>query len=560
MKGWLFCQNMECSFLKENGGQTDISGKGILYTYLDNKFYHDKVFDPAGFFLDGYITNKQELLQEAGENLWDKVYKEISKRDDFPNMLRGSFCGYFRQKGESLFFTDHTGSKALFYYYYNEKLIVSTRLKWITDVLQHNGVKYHFDENAAKYMLTYGFMLDDTTFVSEIKRILPGYKVSFLDGKTVKNRYYIPTIKNLQDISENEAVKLIDVAFKKAVKREFDKDREYGYKHLVDLSGGLDSRMVTWAAHESGYENQTNFTYCKADYLDYKISSQIAAKLQHEYYFKQLDDFQWIYSIDEILELNSGTALYSGITGGSQFLSMINSSLFGIEHTGMIGDVIVSCFAENEGEAYKEAEFGCRQYSTILKYNYPPEILKQYENQEIFDLYTRGFLGAMSTYSIRQNYVEVASPFLDVDFIDVCFSIPVKYRLKHRIYLEWLKQCYKDSTNFGWEKWAGVYPRKEFAVIRDAAFAIRKLKRSIRGAFGYKISDNMNPFDYWYSKDEKAREFYGQYFESNINRSCLTETMRKDITKLFLEGNASEKSQALTVLGMAKLCFSEEMR
>lgn len=111
-------------------------------------------------------------------------------------------------------------------------------------------------------------------------------------------QYYCPTITHPQNMTEDEAVYMIDKAFRKAVKREFDKDREYGYEHLVDLSGGLDSRMVAWVAHEMGYTKQTNYTYCKAKYLDFKISSRIASDLQHEYYFKQLDDFQWIYEID----------------------------------------------------------------------------------------------------------------------------------------------------------------------------------------------------------------------------------------------------------------------
>ena len=170
-------------------------------------------------------------------------------------------------------------------------------------------------------MLTYGFMLDESTFISEIKRIMPGNKVFFEGNKVKVIQYYLPTINQTVDVSEDEAIRMIDEAFRKAVKREFEKDKEYGYKHLVDLSGGLDSRMVTWIAHDLGYTKQTNFSYCKLGYLDFKITANIAKDLKHEYYFKFLDDFQWIYSIEDILRLSNGAALYSGITGGkSSFL------------------------------------------------------------------------------------------------------------------------------------------------------------------------------------------------------------------------------------------------
>lgn len=43
-----------------------------------------------------------------------------------------------------------------------------------------------------------------------------------------------------------DLIDMLDEKFRAVVKLEFDKDIEYGYKYLVDLSGGLDSRMTSW--------------------------------------------------------------------------------------------------------------------------------------------------------------------------------------------------------------------------------------------------------------------------------------------------------------------------
>lgn len=59
---------------------------------------------------------------------------------------------------------------------------------------------------------------------------------------------------------------------------------------MVDLSGGLDSRMVSWVANDMGYKEQLNISYCKEGYYDEKISKEIAKYLNHEYIFKYLDD------------------------------------------------------------------------------------------------------------------------------------------------------------------------------------------------------------------------------------------------------------------------------
>lgn len=556
MQGWLCCRNINCVSLVRDAGRVEIMGDCLLYSNMDNKFYNDTIKTQTGFFLEGYILNKRELVEEAGADNWECAYEKLIIKNCIPLELRGSFSGFcLNEDGSKCFFVDHLGSKVLYYYGNEDKFIVSTRLEWITKVLLDNHLEYHYDEQAARYMLTYGFMLDDSTFISEVKRILPGNKIIYDKNKFVVEEYYTFSIKQATDMSENEAIQMIDATFRKAIKREFEKDKEYGYKHLVDLSGGLDSRMVTWVAHDLGYVKQTNFSYCKFGYLDFKISSNIAKDLKHEYYFKALDDFQWIYSIEDILRLNNGAALYSGITGGKDFLSNFDSKQFGIEHTGMIGDVIISCFAKDEVSAYEKPRFGTNQHSNLLNYEFSDEILDKYENQEIFDIYTRGFLGAMSTYAIRQNYFEVASPFLDVDFMETCFSIPIKYRAKHNIYLKWINRYYKDAANYGWEKWAGVKPKKELVLVRDGVFALRKFKRIFRKLAGYEICDNMNPIDYWYANDKQAQVFFEQYYHDNINTKCFSDELRNDITKLFKEGTASEKTQVLTVLGMAKLYF-----
>lgn len=555
MLGWLYGENIEIDCLAECYGSIEKSGNGQLYTNLKSKFYNDIVCKSEGVFLEGYISNKAEIVTGYNGVSWEEIHESFLQRADFPMDYRGSFCGYDVTEKKKLFYTDHIGSKSLYYYVRGDIIIVSTKLYWIAQVLKHNGIKYSFNEDAAKYMMTYGFMLDDTTFIKEVKRILPGNKIIVEKGIVNSCRYYIPAFHVCEDLSEEEAVNRIDEAFRKAVKREFEKDREYGYKHLVDLSGGLDSRMVTWVAHEMGYHEQINISYCKSGYLDYAIASAIAKDLKHEFYYNQLDDFRWMCDIDESLRLNNGQALVGGITGGKRFLSNLNQNIFGIEHTGMVGDVVISCFARDKEKALSAPEFGKNQESNYLKYDFDEKILSHYENQEVFAIYTRGFLGAMSTYSIRQNYVEVASPFLDVDMLNVCFSLPLEYRCNHKIYLNWIKKYYPQAADYGWEKWAGVHPKEEYRLLRIGVYGVRKLKRMIRGMLGYAISDNMNPFDYWYSTNKEVREYFEQYYVENIQLECIGEQLKKDIDKLFKNGRVSEKAQALTVLGMAKNYF-----
>ena len=560
MQGWLFCINakVDVSLFENEKGCLEEFGSGYLYTNLLNKFHKDCVEKSGKIFLEGVITNKAEMMELEKQLTWEEMIEKATIQSEFPGKLRGSFCGcYFDSQEDIVFFTDHVASKSLFYYFSKDKLIVSTRFEWLVKTLKYNELNYTIDENAIKYMLTYGFMLDDSTYVIEIKKVLPGHKIVFKKDKSETIRYHSFTMQGLQNISEEEAMEMIDDAFRVAVKREFEKDIEYGYKHLVDLSGGLDSRMVSWVAHEMGYMNQTNIAYCRAGYLDFKISSQIAKELKHEYYFKQLDDIQWLYEIEDILKLNNGMALFSGVTGGKQFLELLNPDLYGVEHTGMLGDVILSTYAQSVEEAIQKPRYGLRQYSTRLKYEYNSELLEKYETQEMFDIYTRGFLGILATYGIRQNYLEVGSPFLDVDFVNVCFSIPLEYRVNHNIYIKWMNQYYKDSVKYGWEKWHGISPKVENIFWKKAAGLFREAKRQLRYITGHKLNDSMNPFEYWYEKDGEMRSFMEEYYNINISKCMISEELREDMTKMFTQGTCLEKCQVLTVIGMVKMCLEE---
>lgn len=369
VRGFLAAGNMNIECL----GETVDMGHYRQYNHLLNAFPNDQVFldeKEQISFLDGFIYNK-EKMKTPGAGDWQHAFAGAMRMNEGEclRMLRGGFCGYVYHKQDSALvaYTDQVASKALYYYVDGDRWMISSHIPYMTAVLKANGVLYHFNETAARYMLTYGYMLDDSTFVKEIHRLLPGQLVRIGNGDAAVERYYMIPNREVR-MSEQEAVERIDSAFREAVRREFDKDREYGRRHLVDLSGGLDSRMVSWVAHDMGYTDQLNVTYCRADYLDYKISQKIAVYLGHEYLFKALDDVSWLYDIDDIISKNNGAALYTGITGGSRLLGMLNTEQFGLEHTGMIGDITLSTFYHDRELNFGKPRLGLNQYSNRLSY------------------------------------------------------------------------------------------------------------------------------------------------------------------------------------------------
>ena len=164
-------------------------------------------------------------------------------------------------------------------------------------------------------LLTYGYMLEDNTLIKEIRKLPAGHYV-VIDKSGFRMKTYFE-IDNEPDytLKEDEIIEELDSLFRKAVRLEFDKDKEYGYRDLASLSGGLDSRMTVWVAHEEGYDDILIYTFSQSDYLDEKIAKKIAADLSYEFLFKSLDNGVCLMIDDMVrrqVEINFGNCLYSG--------------------------------------------------------------------------------------------------------------------------------------------------------------------------------------------------------------------------------------------------------
>ncbi len=373
---------------------------------------------------------------------------------------------------------------------------------------------------AIEYMLTFGYMIDNSTFACEIQRLLPGELISYMDGQIDIDAYYrldnSPTI----ECSIDEAVEMIDECFRKAVSRCFDKDIEYNYSyHLADMSAGLDSRMVSWVAKDLGYKNITNISYSQSTSDERIIASEVARFLGNDFLHQQLDDANFIYDVEEIVKMNSGAAYYVGITGGNRLLSRINFNRYGLEHTGQLGDVVVGTFAKTK--EHKPVAINSKRNSLTLQIDYDDTAMKEkFNNNEQYNIYTRGFLGALSSHLIRKNYTYAVSPFIDVDFMNLCFSLPLEYRINHTLYFKWIERKYPlafslPSSRKRKKNMPVVLKISYRNLISALHFCQNKLIDS--GIIAQKVSSNhMNPFEFWYQTNNEIMKFIDEYYEESI--------------------------------------------
>lgn len=551
-----------------------------------NKFMNDRLFADLDDYLvvvEGVVLNNHELEKQYKTSSWLDCVIEMYKinGDDFFKDFRGSFSGLFYDKKQDkwLIYTNHIGDKQVFLYKIaDDEYIFASEIGFIVDTLKSNGFSVSLNKTGAYFALTHGFVIEDKTLVQGVSKLIAGTYYKLDNGELTEVTYH--RFSNTpREMSVKEAIEGIEKYFTKAVRLQFEKDKEYGYKHITCLSGGLDSRMTVMVAHELGYTQQLNTTFSQSNYLDFTVPQQIATDLHHDFIFKSLDGGDFMDKIDEITPITYGSTCYFGISHGKSLYDNINFEPYGLIHTGMIGDAIIGTFFK-KNEYNKEYKLGQGAYSLeVIERLQNYSFKEEYENEEIFCLYTRAFTGANQGQTYFQEVTESVSPFCDVDFIEFCYSIPLNLRYNHKIYFDWIFAKHPKAADYIWEKIKCKISRFDNQEVRRMSVFGKKiphykskeflkwLSGSIKRRLGLRkkgnnqktmvvsTKDHMNPVDYWYETNPYIRNFMQNYWEEN-QHYITDEQLRNDMQHLFMDCVLLDKLQALSVLSTIKLINS----
>lgn len=567
MIGWIFVYN-------KLGGTNNYSND--LYdniNYTDNcfmgskflqKFEKDKVFyDNEEFFvcLNGFILNKAFYTEQYPNLNWSEIIIILYKEDkNFFKKFKGSFCGFIFDKNVNkvIAFTDQLGTRSLFYFYNDDYFVIAESFNYLLDFLIINQVEYTFNDRAVEYMITYGSMLDDCTFVKEINRILYGHYIQFSENSFEIIQYKKFTTKNQLDLSEREAIELLEKTFTDALESEIKKNEEYGYKHLMDLSGGLDARTINYVAKDMGISNITNLHFSQMGSDEYLISEKLAKELKNSYMYFSLDNASHLFDVDNIVLLNYGLQYYPAIGANYKILKSQNNNEFGIKITGLLGDIHDGSFSTN---TYQEKSYFDKLYKFNQSYSFDIDssVFQKFDTLEEFRFHTRGLLFGLTTSFITQNYLETFSPFCDEDFLDLSFNISLKMRVGNHIFRKWVNDKHKSAMMI---KYDSTYckPMRNDLLVK----IFNKIRKSFKKYMyichlsnkDYQ-ENNMNPMDYWLNTNKQLNEFIENYLESNIFDTKNSE-LNDELKRIINKGNVVEKTSLMTAESVYKQYFEEK--
>lgn len=586
--------------------ESKLSEKYCIERRTNRKFGNDKFFyenDSYIFLLDGVVFNNHLLIEKYKAVDWRECVERMHSENPktFYNEFRGSFLGFVYDKklDEWLFYTDHVGDKQIFYTCLSDGgWLIGTEMSYVVDTLRANNQPITLNKDAAYMAVTLGYVIEDNTLVKEISKLIAGHYL-VLDKNQIQEFQYHRFTNIPVEKTKEEYIDGIDRLFRDAVKMQFEKDKEYGYKHMACLSGGLDSRMTVWVAHDLGYTHQLNMTFSQSNYADFQVAQQIATDLRHDFMYKALDGGNCIYDIDSVSKLSYGMACFFGLSHTYSMFNKLNYQDYGIIHSGMIGDVVIGSYLTSP--EYLPAKISDGAYSLKLKSKLNSYKFKYlYENAEIYMMYNRGFgFCGQGALAYGHEYTETFSPFYNVEFLEWCFSIPLKWRYNHEIYFDWVLSKYPKAANYIWEKVGMTIleyrkqlllqqkqmpierhymtvlgmqipsPRDPFFGEYVKGFMLRRL--GLRKKMGKQIrresneedtymlltKENMNPVDYWYYNNTELKEFMDKYWKET-KHIVKDDGLLKDLTYLYEDSKATyDKLQSLTVLAAYRLIFEK---
>jgi asparagine synthase (glutamine-hydrolysing) len=538
----------------------------LIKQRFNDKFSEDKLCQWVGDYfivLDGVITNRDELAKGKS---WAEVVHTLIENFNvaFPSKLRGSFSGAYLDKKSKkwVVFCDHISSKSIFYSQNKHNTIISSHAAHLYEGQKCLERTNTLSEQACYMLLTYGFMLDGYTLDENVKKLAPGNVLVIDENNQLDEKQYFSLPKQYNNkIRFDDALHEVDNLFSNAVKLQFEADKKYGYKHLTALSGGLDSRMTTWVAHNLGYVDQVNFTYSQNGYLDETIAREIAFDLGHEWIFKALNNGPFLKDLDSCNDVSSGLGLSYGIGQGLSIHRYINFDEFGIVHSGSMGDLIIGSY--HKDNYLKPLAFaGLKADSKklldkVIPYNQVTGNMKETEN---FIFNQRGWNG-INVGTLTSGYrTETISPFCDPDLLSYTLSIKLEFRIEHKLYKEWILKYHRGASEYIWETNKRKITDKPIMIsfrgklIPMTSIIPMTLSKLGFSKNGQESGNHMNPVSLWYNSDVTLQNYSKSIFDIFEDKKISIELLN-DCKYLLANGNGVEKNAVYTLASAVNKWF-----
>jgi len=344
---------------------------------------------------------------------------------------------------------DRYGLRPLYYFNQNHLFIFASEMK---SILTFSEVKKEIDLEGMSQFFSLNFIMQDRTWLKEIKILRPASIITFENDNLNKRTYWSLNLKeDNQGFNRKDALNQAHFLVRQAVQRQIKDD----IPKTLSLSGGLDSRTIIGATAQLGHKIPT-FTFGIPDCPDQKLAKAIADACGMENRFFELSpDFlkKWaklgvwltegmnncinFHGIEFTPEIQKQAAIVlNGFMGGELFgfvslfalkllfqknsKNWINSFFTQINHPFSVSEE-KNLFQKEYYSQIKDIAF-----QSLSKIIHESPALSPFNEFYYFRFTEQASKSFLYGLLLDNNLVEYRVPFCDYDLVDFVSTIPPK--------------------------------------------------------------------------------------------------------------------------------------
>ena len=386
---------------------------------------------------------------------------------EFFNFCDGMFALAIHDKllEKTYLFRDRAGEKPLYYNIDNNRLAFSSELN---SLISLNDINKNFNKTALIQFLVLKYTFPENSIIKNIKKIKPGtFLIINNKGQITINRYYCYNLKQNIHYSQNDfeiKKKELQNLLYASVDNRVKADVEVG----CFLSGGVDSSLITTIASQISKKKINTFSFgIKNVYEeDNMIASDISKEIgtrHHQILVTEKKVLEYADDIDSIIDEPNGDGSLLPYYILSNFASKYNKVILtgdgadelfaGYRRYPLLNDEYndrfvlknfdfkkrISYYLLNrlknfdiqDNKTLENIFFNSLDNFNILfnKIDHPSMVFKEFD----FHSYLHGSVLSKIDIASMKNSLELRSPYLDKEILDLSMSIPVEYCLNNKL-------------------------------------------------------------------------------------------------------------------------------
>ena len=495
----------------------------------------------------GFVLNASEIAAETATS-FAKALSSLPFDVQIMRTLHGAYCiARYKKCEKTLFLSNDLLSKQPLYYSINgNDLLFSTRFEPLVEALKRMGITPEPDPMGISMLINHGYLSGDFTPVHQI-HFLPPFRYLIASDKGIKEE--AAPLPAPADEDTASAIEKIDTLFAEAVRLQYSKNTEYGYKQLGSLSGGMDSRVLLLKAQQLGFTDDMTFTYSQSGSLDMSIAKSVAEKCHVPNLFFAMDGGDFLADRESFFKGNEGLCTYCGSTGVLEALARTDTMGCGLIHSAVGGGEIFGDILPADGDCAPNCP---KLYEYIKSIGCEDAAANTHLRDFALSFPTFNMFRQISDLRANTNFIRTASsvlpacsPFLYEPLFLFLMSLPMKQKASRHLYYAWVDA--KDLT-LSIRTTDPAWPFRPYTLPGKV---IRQWNLIYRSHFMKTGKREMNPFDVWLETNQALKTRLDILFKQDLQtcENAAPDLIGK-IKSVYLKGGAKEQLRALTASGV----------